>query len=206
LKIVQNILPKGISCSYVHQSSHLGLGHAVLCAKELVGNEPFAILLADDLIDVREKTCLQQMLDVFKDKQSSIVAIQKVPHTDTDKYGIVDVVPGEEKIAEIRGIVEKPESVNAPSDLGVVGRYILTPEIFRYLEKTEKGSGGEIQLTDAIAKLLLEQSVYGLQFEGDRYDCGSKLEYLEASVVFALKQPELAHHFKKWLHDFVNMN
>jgi UTP--glucose-1-phosphate uridylyltransferase len=203
LEIVQNILPVGISCAYVHQKLPLGLGHAVLCAKELVGNEPFAVLLADDLIDGEKKSCLQQMIDAYQMNQSSIIAVQKIPITDTDKYGVIDLLPGDRKLAEIRGIVEKPAPTDAPSDLAVVGRYILTPRIFELLEQTGHGSGGEIQLTDAIAKLLREQPVYSLQFQGIRYDCGSKLGYLEATVAFALKHPELSHDFKKFLRGFV---
>ncbi|MEO8963051.1 MAG: UTP--glucose-1-phosphate uridylyltransferase GalU [Gammaproteobacteria bacterium] len=203
LDIVRNILPAGISCAYVNQKLPLGLGHAVLCAKELVGNEPFAVLLADDLIDGGKKSCLQQMIDAFQMNQSSIIAVQKIPLTDTEKYGVIDSLPGDNKLAEIQGIVEKPAPANAPSDLAVVGRYILTPRIFALLEQTGKGSGDEIQLTDAIAKLLLEQPVYSLQFQGKRYDCGSKMGYLEASVAFALKHPELAHDFKQFLRDIV---
>jgi UTP--glucose-1-phosphate uridylyltransferase len=203
LKIVRDILPEGVSCAYIRQKSPQGLGHAILCAKQLVGNEPFAILLADDLIDGGKKSCLQQMVDVFEENQSSVIAVQKIPHTDTRKYGVVDVPPGDHKIAIIQGIIEKPAPADAPSDLAVVGRYILTPKIFALLEHTAKGSGGEIQLTDAIAKLLLEQSVYSLQFQGRRYDCGSKLGYLEATVAFALKHPELAHDFKELLRDYV---
>jgi len=203
LEAVRNILPRGISCSYVAQSSHQGLGHAVLCAKELVGNEPFAVLLADDLIDSDKNSCMQQMVEAFQIKHSSIVAIQKIPHADTSKYGIVDVLPGEEQIIRLRGIVEKPDPQDAPSDFGVVGRYILTPDIFAILEETGKGSGGEIQLTDAIAQLNLEQPVYAFLFEGQRYDCGSKLGYVEGMVVFALKHPELSDVFEQWLKDFV---
>jgi UTP--glucose-1-phosphate uridylyltransferase len=202
LEIVRNILPADVSCQYVEQKAPLGLGHAVLCAKELVGNEPFAVLLADDLIDGGERSCLQQMVDAFQKNRSSIVAVQKILPADTQKYGVIDMSPGNQKLAKIRGIVEKPSPEKAPSDLGVVGRYILTPEIFFLLEHTGKGSGGEIQLTDAIAKLLLEQSVYSLQFQGTRYDCGSKLGYLEATVAFALKHPELGKEFKKSLRDF----
>jgi UTP--glucose-1-phosphate uridylyltransferase len=203
VETVRNILPEGVLCAYVRQKSPQGLGHAVLCAKELVGNEPFAVLLADDLIDGGNKSCLQQMVDSFQESHSSIIAVEKIPYADTSKYGVVDVLPEEGKTARIRGIIEKPDPLDAPSDLGVVGRYILTPRIFTLLEDTPKGFGGEIQLTDAIAKLVLEQSVYSLQFEGKRYDCGSKLGYLEATVVFALKHPELAHEFKRSLRGIV---
>jgi UTP--glucose-1-phosphate uridylyltransferase len=202
LEIVRDILPEGVSCAYIRQKSPQGLGHAVLCAKQLVVNEPFAVLLADDLIDGK-RSCLQQMVDVYNQFQSSVVAVQKIPQADTKKYGVVDVASVEERIAKIKGIVEKPDPLNAPSDLGVVGRYVLTPRIFTLLERTAKGSGGEIQLTDAIAQLLLEESVYALQFQGKRYDCGSKLGYLEATLTYALKHPELAEDFKQSLRDFV---
>jgi UTP--glucose-1-phosphate uridylyltransferase len=203
LEIVRDILPEGVSCAYIRQKSPQGLGHAVLCAKQLVGNEPFAVLLADDLIDGGSKSCLQQMIEVFQQNQSSLVAVQKIPHTDTKKYGVVDVPANSERIAEIHGIVEKPAPDKAPSNLAVVGRYILTPRIFSLLESTLRGSGDEIQLTDAIAKLLEEESVYSLQFKGRRYDCGSKLGYLEATLAYALKHPELAQDFKESLRDFV---
>ena len=203
LEIVRNILPEGVSCAYVRQKSPLGLGHAILCAKQLVGNEPFAVLLADDLIQDGKKSCLQQMLDAFREKQSSIVAVQRIPRIDSKKYGVIDVDPGDHKLAIIRGIIEKPAPADAPSDLAAVGRYILTPRIFALLEDTPRGSGGEIQLTDAIAKLLLEQSVYSLQFQGKCYDCGSKLGYLEATIAFALNHPELSDDVKQLLRDFV---
>lgn len=203
LEIVRNILPANVTCAYLRQKSPLGLGHAILCAKQLIDNEPFAVLLADDLIDSGKKSCLQQMLEVFRENQSSIVAVQKIPRIDSKKYGIIDADPLDHKLAIIRGIIEKPAPREAPSDLAVVGRYILTPRIFALLERTPRGAEGEIQLTDAIATLLLEQSVYSLQFQGKRYDCGSKLGYLEATVDFALKHAELADDFKKWLRDFV---
>lgn len=203
LEIVRDILPEGVSCAYIRQKSPQGLGHAVLCAKQLVVNEPFAVLLADDLIDGGDISCLQQMVDVFKEHQSSVIAVQKIPQSDTQKYGVVDVHTTDERVAKIRGIIEKPKPEHAPSNLGVVGRYILTPQIFSLLEKTAKGSGNEIQLTDAIAKLLFEQSAYALQFQGKRYDCGSKLGYLEATLAYALKHPELATDFRQSLRDFV---
>jgi len=203
LETVRNILPAGVSCAYVRQKSPLGFGHAILCAKPLVGQDPFAVLLADDLIESKKKSCLQQMLDVFKEYQTSIVAVQKIPRTDSKKYGVIDVESQDHELAMIRGIIEKPAPADAPSDLAVVGRYILTPRIFTLLEETPKGLAGEIQLTDAIAKLLLEQSVYALQFQGKRYDCGSKLGYLEATLAFALKHPELAGDFKQLLREFV---
>lgn len=203
LDIVRGILPEGVSCAYIRQKSPQGLGHAVLCAKQLVMNEPFAVLLADDLIDGNGKTCLKQMIDTFAEKQASIIAVQKIAPSETNKYGIVDVNGSQEKLTSIRGIVEKPAPKQAPSNLGVVGRYILTPRVFTLLENTHKGSGGEIQLTDAIAKLLTEEAVYAYQFDGKRYDCGSKLGYLEATVAYALKHPELADDFKRSLGELV---
>lgn len=202
LDIVRGILPEGVSCAYIRQKSPQGLGHAVLCAKQLIMNEPFAVLLADDLIDGGERSCLNQMVEKFKETQASTIAVQKIASSETKKYGIVDVTATNESLAIIRGIVEKPLPENAPSDLGVVGRYILTPSIFTHLENTIKGSGGEIQLTDAIAKLLREENVYAYQFKGRRYDCGTKLGYLEATVAYALKHPELAEDFKRSLENF----
>lgn len=204
LDIVRDILPEGVSCAYIRQKSPQGLGHAVLCAKQLVMNEPFAVLLADDLIDGGQKSCLQQMVQVFEENQSSVIAVQKIASSETLKYGVVDVARSQEPIAAIHGIIEKPRPEQAPSDLGVVGRYILTPRILSLLENTTKGSGGEIQLTDGIAKLLKEEKVYSFQFQGKRYDCGTKLGYLEATLAYALKHPELAHDFKRCLQGFVD--
>ena len=203
LEIVRDILPEHVSCAYIRQKSPQGLGHAVLCAKSLVMNQPFAVLLADDLIDGGEKSCLKQMIEVFEQKQASVIAVQKIPKADTQKYGVVDPASMEDRITQIRGIVEKPDPEKAPSDLGVVGRYILTPHIFTLLENTAKGSGGEIQLTDAIAKILQIESAYALQFQGKRYDCGTKIGYLEATLAYALKHPELSSDFKQTLRDLV---
>lgn len=199
LDIVKGILPEGVSCAYIRQKSPQGLGHAVWCAKQLVMNEPFAVLLADDLIDGGERSCLKQMVDKFAENPTSIVAVQKIPTSETHKYGVVDVTNADAPYAPLRGIVEKPKSADAPSNLAVVGRYILTPRIFALLEKTSTGSGGEIQLTDAIAKLLREEAVHAYRFHGKRYDCGTKLGYLEATIAYALKHPELADDFKNFL-------
>lgn len=201
LEIVRGILPEGVSCAYIRQKSPQGLGHAVLCARQLVLNQPFAVLLADDLIDGGDKSCLQQMIAAFEEHNSSIIAVQEVPRDETRKYGVID--PATDHTMRIKGIVEKPEPNHAPSNLGVVGRYILTPRIFSLLEKTAKGSGDEIQLTDAIAKLIIEEPVYALQFSGKRYDCGTKLGYLEATLAYALKHPELATDFRKSLRELV---
>ena len=199
LEIVRNILPDGVSCAYIRQKSPRGLGHAVLCAKQLVMNEPFAVLLADDLIDGAGESCLQQMTAAYAATQSSVIAVQPIPQDQTHRYGVVAVADPCETTMSIQGIVEKPAPEIAPSRLGVVGRYILTPRIFSLLESTQEGSGGEIQLTDAIAKLLAYEQVYAYQFAGKRYDCGNKLGYLEATVAYALKHTELAADFKKIL-------
>jgi UTP--glucose-1-phosphate uridylyltransferase len=203
LEIVRGILPEGVSCAYIRQKSPRGLGHAVLCAKQLVMNEPFAVLLADDLIDGGKKSCLRQMVEVFEQSESSVIAVERISPSETFKYGIVDIGGKIDAVADIQAIVEKPKPEKAPSNLGVVGRYILTPRIFALLETTTEGSGGEIQLTDAIAKLLQEERVQALQFTGKRYDCGSKLGYLEATIAYALKHPELANDFKLCLQGFV---
>lgn len=205
LEIVQGILPDGISCAYIRQKSPQGLGHAVLCAKQLVSKEPFAVLLADDLIDGGRKSCLQQMMDVFAETQTSVIAVEKIKPVESKKYGVVDVCSTEDKVSPLRGIVEKPKSQDAPSNLGVVGRYILTPTLFEFLDQAHEGSFGEIQLTDAIAKLLKKERVNALQFSGKRYDCGSKIGYLEATIAYALKHPELAHDFELLLKDFKNV-
>jgi UTP--glucose-1-phosphate uridylyltransferase len=203
LEIVRDILPRGVTCAYIRQNSPQGLGHAVLCAKQLIFNEPFAVLLADDLIDGKGRPCLQQMMDAFQAKQASIIAVQKIDNRDSKKYGIVDSSPSATPLTAIKNIVEKPAPDKAPSNLGVVGRYILTPSIFPCLENTSRGSGGEIQLTDAIAELLRQEAVYALQFTGKRYDCGSKLGYLEATIAYALKHPEVGSDFKKSLRELI---
>lgn len=202
LTLVKDILPKGVSCAYVRQQSPRGLGHAVLCAKQLISNEPFAVLLADDLIDGTETSCLQQMMSVFNKTQASVIAVEKIAPIESKKYGVVDVLTENSRVCEIRGIVEKPQPHEAPSNLGVVGRYILTPAIFNFLEQTAVGSGGEIQLTDAIAQLLEVEIVNAIQFLGKRYDCGSKLGYLQATIAYALKHPELADTFQVMLREF----
>ncbi|MCH9048833.1 MAG: UTP--glucose-1-phosphate uridylyltransferase GalU [Proteobacteria bacterium] len=199
LKLVQNILPSHVTCIYIRQAEPLGLGHAVLCGRAAVGEEPFAVLLADDLIDDGDQGCLKQMVVVFEQYQSSVIAVENIPKEETDKYGIVSSDEINAQLGKLNGIVEKPEPAKAPSTKAVVGRYILTPEIFNLLEKIDAGTGGEIQLTDAIAELLKKEEVYSLAFAGKRYDCGSKLGYLQATVEYALKHPELKNDFSSYL-------
>ena len=199
LQMVKNIIPSHVSCIYLRQSEALGLGHAVLCAKPVVGDEPFSVILADDLIDNDKTGCVKQMVESYEQNNSSILAVQHVEKNETDKYGIVSLKGESEKEGFISGIVEKPEPADAPSTLAVVGRYVLTPRIFHHLEKTQKGAGGEIQLTDAIADLLTEDQVYAYEFEGTRYDCGSKLGYLQASVELGMKHHEIGDEFKQYL-------
>jgi UTP--glucose-1-phosphate uridylyltransferase len=195
LEIVRNILPAHVSCIYIRQAEPLGLGHAVLCAKPAIGDEPFAVILADDLIDGGARGCLTQMVEKFAHYNSGIIAVQPIPIEDTRKYGIVKVKPIDERVSKILNIVEKPAPSDAPSNLAVVGRYILPNEILGILQHTERGAGAEIQLTDAIARLLERQQVLAYEFEGIRYDCGTKIGYLEATIDYALKHPELAAEF-----------
>jgi UTP--glucose-1-phosphate uridylyltransferase len=199
LAVLRNIVPANVSCVYIRQPEALGLGHAVLCARSVVGDEPFAVLLADDLIDGHGNGVVDQMVELYEQHQCSVIGVEEVPHSETDKYGIVST--GEESggVASITNIIEKPKPVQAPSNLAVVGRYILTPRIFELLEHTERGSGGEIQLTDAIANLLEHEPVLAYRFKGKRYDCGSKLGYLQATVEYALKHAELSEVFRDYL-------
>ena len=198
LKEVRGLLPAGVNCVYVRQGEALGLGHAVLCARHLVGDEPFAVILADDLIDA-PVPALKQMADQHARNGASVVAVQDVDRSETGAYGIASVKPAKGRLARMTGIVEKPKPQEAPSTLGVVGRYVLSPRIFHHLENTPRGAGREIQLTDAIARLLAEEPVYAYQFEGRRYDCGSKLGYLEATVDYALRHVEVAEGFRDYL-------
>jgi len=198
LKMARSVVPEKVSCIYIRQQEALGLGHAVLCARPVVGNEPFAVILADDLIRA-EPSALAQMVDVFEHYNSSVLAVQNVPRSETRQYGVVKGRAWEEGIHKLEGIVEKPIPEEAPSTLGVVGRYILTPRIFRFLETIQAGSGGELQLTDAIARLLEKEQVLAYEFKGKRYDCGSKIGYLEATVEYALEHNELKQPFRDYL-------
>lgn len=198
LRIVQSVVPKSVNCIYIRQSAPLGLGHAVLCAKPVVQDEPFAVLLADDLID-GQPSVMKQMVDVFAQYQSSILGVQEVPRANTRQYGIVSSTNLDTNIERVHGIVEKPKPDVAPSTLAVVGRYILTPRIFDHLENVRPGAGGEIQLTDGIAALLEEEQLLAYRFNGMRYDCGSKLGYLKAQVAYGLKHKELSADFADYL-------
>lgn len=203
LAIVKNILPKGVSCIYLRQPDTLGLGHAILCARSLINDEAFAVLLADDLID-STIPCLKQMLNLYQEKQNTIIAVQAVRPEETEQYGIIGYKIKEGRLNQINTIVEKPGHREAPSNLAVVGRYILTSTIFPYLSQTPIGKNGEIQLTDAIARQLNNEVMYAWEFEGVRYDCGSKFGYLKATIAHALKHPEtknLFTHYLKTLSD-----
>jgi UTP--glucose-1-phosphate uridylyltransferase len=199
LELVKSIVPKHVSCVYIRQAEALGLGHAVLCAEPAVGNEPFYVILADDLIDGGARSCLQQMSAVFAERQSSMVGIENVHPKETNRYGIIKPETAGPRLHQVLDIVEKPAPEVAPSTLGVVGRYILTPRIFTLLKETPRGAGGEIQLTDGIAALLKHEKVFGYEFEGVRYDCGSKEGYLRATVEYGLKHTELGNTFRNYL-------
>jgi len=202
LKIVQKILPATASCIYLRQAEARGLGHAVLCAKPVVGDEPFFVLLADDLIRGTGQSVVAQMAEVYARYGCSVLAVQEVPREDTKQYGIVKVEPGPDGEMRVVSIVEKPAPAQAPSNLAVVGRYLLTPKVFEMLEETGEGAGGEIQLTDGIAALLEHEPVIAYPFQGKRYDCGSKLGYLEATVEYGLAHPELGERFSAFLRAF----
>ncbi|MBE0470454.1 MAG: UTP--glucose-1-phosphate uridylyltransferase GalU [Methyloprofundus sp.] len=200
LDMVRNILPPNVSCIFIRQSEALGLGHAVLCAQAVVGNEPFAVILADDLVENGNHGCILQMTEQFAKTPHSILAVERVAPNETDKYGIVKTIPTDNgKIGEVQSIVEKPKPDVAPTNLGVIGRYILTPAIFAEIKNTGKGAGNEIQLTDAIASLLKKEKVLAYEFEGIRYDCGTKLGFLIATVEQALLHKELKDDFLDYL-------
>lgn len=203
LDIVKNILPKGVNCVYLRQPDTLGLGHAILCAQPLINNnEAFAVLLADDLID-SATPCLKQMIDLYQEKQKTIIAVQAISSEESEQYGIVGYMSREGRLSQINSIIEKPSPREAPSNLAVVGRYILTSSIFPYLSKTLIGKNREIQLTDAIARQLKDEIMYAWEFEGIRYDCGSKFGYLKATMAYALKHPETKNSFIQYLKTMI---
>jgi UTP--glucose-1-phosphate uridylyltransferase len=198
LELLRSVMPKNINCIFIRQTQALGLGHAVLCAKPIVGDEAFAVVLADDLIDA-DPPVLRQMVDAYGFYNCTLLGVQDVAREDTASYGIVATRPVADRLEQVSAIVEKPKPAQAPSTLAVVGRYILTPRIFHYLEHGRPGSGGEIQLTDGIAALLHEQQVLAYRYEGVRYDCGSKLGYLQATVEFGLRHAEVGDQFRDYL-------
>jgi len=199
LELVQNIIPSHVSCVFIRRPKALGLGHAVLCAKPVVGNEPFAVILADDMVDNPDGGCLKQMVDQYEKTQGSILAVEEVPEEEVSAYGVVSVDDPSANPARMNHIVEKPAREDAPSNLAVIGRYILEPEIIEILENTGAGSGGEIQLTDAIETLAQQKDVYAYRCKGIRYDCGSKLGFLKANVEYALNHHELGDEFREYL-------
>jgi len=199
LKIVQDVVPDDVQCVFIRQSEALGLGHAVLCAEPAVGNAPFAVILPDDLIYSEGPNCMEQMIDVYNRFHASIIGTQSVAISESGKYGMVAGPHVEARLSRVDEIIEKPDPSVAPSDQAVVGRYILTPAIFDKLITTQKGAGGEIQLTDAIAELRKDEEIYAYNFEGRRYDCGSKIGYLEATVEYAFRHEELAAEFAEYL-------
>jgi UTP--glucose-1-phosphate uridylyltransferase len=202
LKQIHALIPESGSISYTRQNQPLGLGHAIWCARNLVGNEPFAVLLADDLIKA-EKPVLKQMVEKFEKLQSSIVSVVEVAPEETSKYGILDADPPVDGVTKIRGLVEKPAPEKAPSNLAIIGRYILTPEIFEILENKEVGAGGEIQITDAMARLLKTQDIYGYRYEGTRFDCGDKAGFQMANLAFSLDRPDISKRLLPFIRQLI---
>ncbi len=199
LNMVQNILPKHVKCIYIRQSEPLGLGHAVLCAKPVVGDDPFAVILADDLIDDGGSGCLAQMIEIYENAQCGVVGVQEVDKKEVKSYGVISGKQIQDNLWDVDTFVEKPEPKDAPSNVAVVGRYILEPSIFNILEQTGEGAGGEIQLTDALATQAKSEKLLAYKFDGKRYDCGSKLGYLEATVELAMKHNGVGKRFTEYL-------
>ncbi|MDP9156675.1 MAG: UTP--glucose-1-phosphate uridylyltransferase GalU [Pseudomonadota bacterium] len=200
LDVVRKIKPANVDCFYVRQPNALGLGHAVLCAEKLIGDNPFAVILADDLLHSKEPV-MKQLVDVFNHYHSSVIGVERINRIDSASYGVIEGREWEEDIIKLSGIVEKPQPALAPSNLGVVGRYVFMPGIFSHLRETPPGSGGEIQLTDAIASLLSAEQVLAYRYYGTRFDCGSKLGYLKATVQLALQHPEVREGFEVYLRE-----
>ena len=198
LEIAQNIVPKGVSCTYIRQNEALGLGHAVSTAAHLIGDEPFAVILADDLIHGK-KGAVRQMVELYEYFKSSVIAIQKVPGPDISAYGVISGKPHSDRAYLLDKIVEKPAFEDAPSDLGVTGRYIFTPQIFKHLDQLQPGAGGEYQLTDAIQTLLTEEQVLAYEYQGTRYDCGSKMGLLKANIELGLQHHQIGDELRDYL-------
>ncbi len=202
LKAVHSLIPESGSIIYTRQNQPLGLGHAIWCARNIVGNEPFAVLLDDDLIKA-EKPVLKQMIEKFDELQSSIVSVVEVERRDTSKYGILDANPLVDSVTRIHGLVEKPQPEKAPSNLAIIGRYILTPEIFDILENKEVGAGGEIQITDAMARLLKSQDIYGYRFQGTRFDCGNKAGFQMANLAFSFDRADMREKLLPFIRQLI---
>jgi UTP--glucose-1-phosphate uridylyltransferase len=198
LDMTRSVLPEGVRCIYTRQAEPLGLGHAVLCAQHIVGNEPFAVILADDLMD-SEPPAIARMAEIFAREQCSLLGVEEVPRDQTQSYGIVTIDPMRGDTARIHSIVEKPKPADAPSNLAVIGRYVLTPRIFDLLAEVTPGAGGEIQLTDGISQLLKHERALAVRLPGRRFDCGSKLGYLQAMVEYGLRHPEIGAQFTRYL-------
>jgi len=205
LELVRSIKPANVDCFYVRQAEALGLGHAVLCAEKLVGDSPFAVILADDLLH-SEKPVMKQLVDTFNHYHSSVVGVETIPREASRSYGVVDGKEWEEDVIKLSGIVEKPAPDKAPSNLGVVGRYVLMPTIFKHIRALKPGAGGELQLTDALQSLLTEEQVLAYRYFGTRFDCGSKLGYLKATVEFALRHPEVRAEFEDFLQSYLPLH
>ncbi|MEA1650831.1 UTP--glucose-1-phosphate uridylyltransferase GalU [Nitrospirillum sp. BR 11164] len=202
LKVVEDIQIDSGKIAYVRQSEPLGLGHAVWCAREFIGDEPFAVLLPDEQV-LGDRPCLAQMMDAYSQVGGNLLSVFEVPREQTNKYGILDIGKDDGRLAEVKGLVEKPDPAEAPSTLSIQGRYILQPEIFHHLERFETGAGGEIQLTDAMAKLIGTQPFHGFRFEGKRFDCGDKLGFVLANVAYALERPDMAAKVRAALKDML---
>jgi UTP--glucose-1-phosphate uridylyltransferase len=198
--MVRSVLPEGVNCIYIRQAEPLGLGHAVLCAQPVIGNAPFAVILADDLMDP-ETPAMSRMAKAFEKEGASLLGVEEVPREQTQSYGIVTIDKMEGDLARIRSIVEKPKPADAPSNLGVIGRYVLTPRIFELLSEVAPGTGGEIQLTDGISALLTHERVLAVRLPGKRFDCGSKLGYLQATIELGLRHPEIGKDFARYLKE-----
>ncbi|MGD9006624.1 MAG: UTP--glucose-1-phosphate uridylyltransferase GalU [Desulfobacteraceae bacterium] len=202
LKEITTLIPESGTIVYTRQNEPLGLGHAIWCARHIVGQEPFAVLLADDLIK-SEKPALGQMIEKFNELHSSIVCVEAVDRQATASYGILDADPPNNRLTKIRGLIEKPDPAEAPSNLAIIGRYILTPEIFDILDAKEEGAGGEIQITDAMARLLNDQDIYGLSYEGTRFDCGTKVGFQMANLTYALERPSMRERLLPYIENII---
>lgn len=202
LELVKDI-SEMVDIHYIRQKEPKGLGHAIRCAKTFVGDEPFAILLGDDIVYNPEKPCLKQLMDCYNEYKTSILGVQTVPEEDVNKYGIVDGIQIEDRVSKVKGLIEKPSIEEAPSNIAILGRYIVTPRIFDILDNTKPGKGNEIQLTDALLQLVREEAMYAYNFEGRRYDVGDKLGYLQATVEYALRKPELREGFIEYLENIM---